>query len=48
MTEEQLPAKEKDFMEINGMKIDPVIFTQGFVPGCNISICSGQCCNWGV
>lgn len=49
MTENNLqPSDEKDFMEINGMKIDPVIFTQGFVPGCNISICSGQCCNWGV
>lgn len=48
MAEEILPAKEKDFMEVNGMKIDPLIFTQGFVPGCNLSICSGQCCNWGV
>ena len=49
MAEENLPpTEEKDFLEINGMKIDPVIFTQGFVPGCNISICSGQCCNWGV
>jgi hypothetical protein len=31
-----------------GLKIDPVIFTQGFVHGCDIDICSGQCCDWGV
>jgi Protein of unknown function (DUF3109) len=38
----------KKYLEYNGLKIDPVIFTQGFVPGCNIEICSGQCCDWGV
>lgn len=48
MADETLPTSEKDFIEFNGMKIDPVIFTQGFVPGCNIGICGGQCCNWGV
>lgn len=48
MAEEILQNPEKDFIEFNGMKIDPVIFTQGFVPGCNIGICGGQCCNWGV
>ena len=42
------PSSETEQLEFNGMKIDPLIFTQGFVPGCNISICSGQCCNWGV
>jgi len=35
-------------LEFNGIQIDPVIFTQGFVPGCNIKMCHGQCCNWGV
>lgn len=35
-------------MEYNGLKIDSVIFTQGFVPGCNIEICAGQCCDWGI
>ncbi len=35
-------------LEFNGIKIDPIIFTQGFVPGCNMKICHGQCCNWGV
>lgn len=40
--------EENGFIEYNGLKIDPVIFTQGFVKGCDMSICSGQCCNWGV
>lgn len=35
-------------IEINGLKIDPIIFTQGFVPRCDIPICDGQCCDWGV
>ncbi|MEO6696117.1 MAG: hypothetical protein ABIY50_06200, partial [Ignavibacteria bacterium] len=38
----------KDLIEYNGLKIDPIIFTQGFVAGCNMDICHGQCCNWGV
>lgn len=41
-------TEEKEFLELNGLKIDPVIFTQGFVPGCDIGKCGGQCCNWGV
>lgn len=41
-------SEETEYLEFKGMKIDPLIFTQGFVPGCNISICGGQCCNWGV
>ena len=35
-------------VEFKGLKIDPIIFTQGFVPGCNIGICGGECCDWGV
>lgn len=35
-------------LEYNNIKIDPIIFTQGFVPGCNVRICHGQCCDWGV
>lgn len=38
---------EKD-LTYNGLKIDPIIFTQGFVPACNVLLCSGQCCDWGV
>jgi hypothetical protein len=42
-------SEEKKYpIEINGVKIDPIIFTQGFVPKCDIPICSGQCCDWGV
>jgi len=41
-------GEEKEFLVYNGLKIDPIIFTQGFVSGCNVEICSGQCCNWGV
>lgn len=42
-------SEEKVYpLEINGLKIDPIIFTQGFVPHCDIPICSGQCCDWGV
>jgi hypothetical protein len=35
-------------LEYNGIKVDPIIFTQGFVPACNMKICHGQCCDWGV
>ncbi|MBS1518098.1 MAG: DUF3109 family protein [Bacteroidetes bacterium] len=41
-------TEEIKYLEYNGLKIDPVIFTQGFVPGCDMRICGGQCCNWGV
>jgi len=37
-----------NYLEYKDLKIDPVIFTQGFVPGCDMRICGGQCCNWGV
>jgi len=41
--------QEKEFpLEFNGLKIDPIIFTQGFVHGCDVGICEGQCCDWGV
>jgi len=33
---------------IKGLKIDPLIFTFPFVPGCNICLCSGECCWYGV
>jgi hypothetical protein len=42
-------SEKKDYpIEIKGLKIDPLIFTQGFVPSCDIPICNGQCCDWGV
>jgi len=33
---------------IKGLKVDPVIFTQKFVNGCDIRYCSGECCYYGV
>ncbi len=33
---------------INGITIDPVIFTQGFVDGCDVARCGGECCTSGV
>jgi len=33
---------------INGYKIDPIIFKQPFVKSCDICICSGECCYYGV
>ncbi|MBN1634607.1 MAG: DUF3109 family protein [Ignavibacteria bacterium] len=38
----------EEYLLLNGLKIDPVIFTQGFVPGCDVNICTGECCDWGV
>lgn len=34
--------------EINGYLIDPIIFTQPFVKVCDVCICSGECCYYGV
>ncbi len=33
---------------IKGYLIDPIIFTQKFVHHCDIGICSGECCYYGV
>lgn len=33
---------------INGIYIDPLIFTHKFVNKCDICICSGECCYYGV
>lgn len=35
-------------IDIKSLKIDPVVFTHKFVKGCDISICSGECCYYGV
>jgi len=34
--------------EINGYFIDPLIFTHKFVKACDVCICSGECCYYGV
>lgn len=39
---------EKFDKEIKGYLIDPIIFTQKFVKSCDVSICSGECCYYGV
>lgn len=39
---EQFEKKIKDYY------IDPLIFTQKFVKCCDVSICSGECCYYGV
>lgn len=41
-------SNESDYLEYKGLKIDPLIFTQGFVPACDLGICGGRCCHWGV
>jgi Fe-S-cluster containining protein len=33
---------------INGMYIDPLIFTTKFVKACDVCLCSGECCYYGV
>lgn len=41
-------TKPKFEKMINGMYIDPLIFTQKFVKTCDICLCSGECCYYGV
>ena len=35
-------------VEFNGNKVNTLLFDQGFVPGCDMTICFGQCCHAGV
>ena len=51
----QLPTDEHEKLlhseyplTVKGLKIDPIIFTQGFVECCDIGICSAECCWYGV
>jgi len=39
---------QDEIIEFKGQKINTSIFTQGFVAGCDMKICDGQCCNCGV
>lgn len=41
-------TQQKFEKKINGMYIDPVIFTKPFVKACDVCICSGECCYYGV
>ncbi|MBM4158933.1 MAG: DUF3109 family protein [Ignavibacteria bacterium] len=53
---ESIPSKEQinltggslRFPNSKSIKIDEIIFTQGFVPYCDISKCGGECCDSGV
>ncbi|MFA3781970.1 DUF3109 family protein [Melioribacteraceae bacterium 4301-Me] len=40
--------KDKYEKKIKGIWIDPIIFTFKFVRACNVCICSGECCYYGV
>jgi hypothetical protein len=40
--------KNKFDKKINGYFVDPLIFTQKFVKACDVCICSGECCYYGV
>ncbi len=41
-------SEQKFDKKINGLFIDPLIFTQKFVKACDVCICSGECCYYGV
>lgn len=43
-----MEEKKIEFNEFNGVKIDESIFSQGFVAGCDMKLCFGQCCSSGV
>ncbi|RJP58561.1 MAG: DUF3109 family protein [Ignavibacteriales bacterium] len=40
--------EQKFEKKINGLWIDPLIFTHKFVKTCDVCICSGECCYYGV
>lgn len=39
---------EREFIYVKGIKIDTILFQIGFVPFCNVPVCKGECCYWGV
>ncbi len=41
-------SEQKFEKKINGLWIDPLIFTHKFVKACDVCICSGECCYYGV
>ncbi|MDP4192252.1 MAG: DUF3109 family protein [Bacteroidota bacterium] len=41
-------SDQQQMKVIKGLKIDPIVFTQKFVKGCDICLCSGECCYYGV
>jgi hypothetical protein len=47
-TRDDIPQERIAPITIKGMKVDELLFTQGFVDYCNIDLCSGGCCHSGV
>lgn len=47
-TRDDIPTERLAPLSINGLKVDELIFTQGFVDYCNIDKCGGGCCHSGV
>ena len=43
-----MAEKQQFEKKINGLYIDPLIFTHKFVKTCDVCICSGECCYYGV
>ena len=41
-------TEQKFEKKIKGLWIDPLIFTHKFVKACDVCICSGECCYYGV
>ncbi len=47
-TRDDIPVERIAPIEIKGMRVDELIFTQGFVKYCDIDKCGGGCCHSGV
>ncbi len=49
-TEENALSEPQDrkIISVKNFKIDALVFTAGFVPFCNVPVCRGNCCYWGV
>jgi hypothetical protein len=47
-TRDDIPAERVASITVKGLKIDELIFTQGFVKYCDIDKCGGGCCHSGV
>lgn len=47
MNKESEKQKNK-YISYGKLKIDTLIFEQKFVPRCDLELCFGQCCDWGV
>lgn len=47
-TRDDIPAERIAPITVKGMRVDELIFTQGFVKYCDIDKCGGGCCHSGV